>query len=133
MSISYLDLTKDYDSYSISPKQYSTILRVLYNATYLSRDYSEKALQIMSHAQYNQGLLAGVPASTTVAQKFGESVDGSDPSTPEITLSNCGIVYYPAHPYILCVMTKGKNIDDLAHTIAAVSNLTWNEIAKFNK
>ncbi len=131
LGFSYLDVTQDYSTYTISAKQYSTILKALFNATYLSREYSEKALGIMAQARYSQGLVAGLPSGTVIAHKFGESVDGSNPITPEITLSDCGIVYYPNHPYILCVMTKGTNLASLTQTISAISHTTWDTVASY--
>ncbi len=124
----YLNLSENYSNYQISAKQYSIILRTLYNATYLSREYSEKALGILSQAKYSQGLVAGVPNGIPVAQKFGESIDSSNPQSLEITLSNCGIAYYPGDPYLLCVMTKGKSLDDLTRTIASISHTVWEEV-----
>ena len=44
----------------ITAHQISTLFRVLYNATYLSRDDSEKALQLMSQVSFTQGIVAGV-------------------------------------------------------------------------
>jgi beta-lactamase class A len=132
LGFSYLDVTQDYSTYTISAKQYSVILKALYNATYLSRAYSEKALQILSQAEYNQGLVAGVPGGVVVAQKFGESVNasstGASVGMPEITLSNCGIVYHPTHPYLICVMTEGKNLANLTQTISAISQATWDAV-----
>jgi beta-lactamase class A len=118
-------------NYTITAKQYSVLLRVLYNATYLSRQYSEKALQIMSQATYNEGLVAGVPKGTVVAQKFGEALDSSNPNSPEINLSNCGVIYHPTHPYILCVMTKGKSVDALTKAIASISGVVWNQVISY--
>jgi len=119
------------DNYTISAKQYSLLLRVLYNATYLSRDYSEKALKIMSQAQYNQGLVFGLPQGINVAQKFGENVDASNPQTPIISLSNCGVIYHQTHPYILCVMTKGTDLQVLQTVIADISKITWQEVNSY--
>jgi beta-lactamase class A len=120
------------DNYVISAKQYALLLRVLYNATYLSRDYSEQALKIMSQAKYSQGLVAGVPKGTVVAQKFGENVDASSNSdSPVISLSNCGVVYHPTHPYILCVMTKGTDINILTKTVASISGVVWNQVSSY--
>jgi beta-lactamase class A len=116
------------DNYSISAKQYSLLLRVLYNATYLDRQYSEEALNIMSQAEFNQGLVAGVPQGTKAAQKFGESVDASNTAVPVISLSNCGIVYHTTHPYILCVMTKGADLNSLSGAIASISKIVWSEV-----
>jgi beta-lactamase class A len=119
-------------NYTITAKQYSILLRVLYNATYLGRQYSEKALQIMSKAAYSQGLVAGVPQGNPVAQKFGEALDATNPSKPEINLSNCGIIYHPTHPYILCVMTKGWDINALTQTIASISKVVWTEVSAYS-
>jgi Beta-lactamase enzyme family len=118
-------------NYTITAKQYAVLLRVLYGATYLGRQYSEKALQIMSQATYNQGLVAGVPKGTAVSQKFGEALDSSNPTSPEINLSDCGIIYHPTHPYILCVMTKGKDINALTQTISSISNVVWNQVVSY--
>jgi hypothetical protein len=82
----------------------------------------------MSEATYNQGLVAGVPKNIAVAQKFGEALDSSNPNSPEINLSNCGIIYHPTHPYILCVMTKGKDINALTQTIASISSVVWSQV-----
>jgi len=133
LGLPYLDTTQNYDTYSITPKEYSVILRELYNATYLDRQYSEQALLIMSHAEYAQGLVAGVPSGTTVAQKFGEAVSGGATGLAplEITLSNCGIIYYSSHPYILCVMTQGKALNNLTNTIASISHLVWVDVGKY--
>lgn len=118
-------------NFVISAKQYSLLLRVLYNATYLSRSYSEKALKILSQADFKDGIVAGVPNGTVVAQKFGENVDSSNASALEITLSNCGIVYHSTDPYILCVMTKGKDLSVLEKAIVSVSQTTWNTVNSY--
>ena len=119
-------------AYTISAKQYSVLLRILYNATYLDRADSEKALEIMSKATYNQGLVAGVPQGTLVAQKFGEAIDAVDPQQANIDLSDCGIVYQKTNPYILCVMTKGKTIDALTKTIATISKTVWDTVQSYS-
>ena len=60
----------------------------------------------MSHAEFKEGLVDGAPKGTVVAQKFGENINDTNPETLEISLSNCGIIYHPLHPYVLCIMTK---------------------------
>ncbi len=118
------------DNYLITPKQFSLLLRVLYNGNYLSRQYSELALQIMSQAKYNEGLVSGLPTGTTVAQKFGENISTAEDSLT-ITLSNCGIIYHPGHPYILCVMTKGSDLSGLTKTIVSISRAVWEEVDSY--
>ncbi len=90
----------------MSPKTYSMFLRVLYGSTYLTRANSEKALSLMSQSSFANGLRAGVPAQTVVAEKFGERAATGQPSE----LHDCGIVYNNnENAYILCVMTRGSD------------------------
>lgn len=119
--------TEDY----LSIKDYVNFFRVLYNATYLNRDLSEKALNILSQAAFKQGIVAGVPTSTVVAQKFGEqkvpsTLDGHN----SLQLHDCGVVYYTKHPYMLCIMTKGSDATKLANVIKELSAITFQEVER---
>jgi beta-lactamase class A len=110
-----------------SAKNYSLTLRILYNGTFLSRDFSNESLRILSQSRFKNGIAAGVPQNVIVANKFGErsKVDGSDGE-----LHDCGIVYYTSKPYVLCVMTKGKNFDDLTEVIKGLSLICYEEAVK---
>lgn len=114
----------------ISVKQYSTFLRILFNASYDSADSSEQILKAMSQTTFTQGLRAGVPNNVVVSHKFGEAVD---PDTKEDELHDCGIIYYPNKPYLLCVSVRGNDYDDMAATIAAISQTTYQEVDSFVK
>src|ERR1035437_4003770 len=72
-------------------QEYSTLFRVLYYSTYLNKDYSEKSLELLSKAEFKQGLVATLPKNIAVAHKFGER----EVSTGVHQLHDCGIVYYP--------------------------------------
>jgi beta-lactamase class A len=111
---------------SISPRLYATFLRVLYNATYLSREYSERALVLLSQSSFKVGLVAGLPAGTKIAHKYGERSYGqADEVYGERELHDCGIVYSKAGDYVICVMTKGYDLDKLASAIADISRTTY--------
>lgn len=113
--------------YVISVKDYSLFLRILYNATYLNRAMSEKALQLLSQATFKDGLVAGVPQGTVVAHKYGEHVTpDSKGNIAEVQLHDCGFVY-AQNPYLLCVMTKGTNLDDLKGVIKDISSLVYQQ------
>ncbi|MDB5190306.1 MAG: hypothetical protein JWN49_632 [Parcubacteria group bacterium] len=116
----------------ISPQQYSHLFRILYNGSYLNAADSEKALQLLTTTDFTNGLVAGVPEGTTVAHKFGESIyppqTASDPASGTPGLNDCGIIYYPDHPYFLCVMTKGKDFPTLANVIKDISAITWQQV-----
>ena len=109
---------------SLTVKQYSVFFRILFNASYLSREDSEKALELLSESTFNDGLRAGVPTTIPIAHKFGER-QFSDQLQQ---LHDCGIVYYPMHPYLLCVMTRGSSISDLTQAIADTSRFVYDKI-----
>lgn len=102
----------------ITVRSYASLFRVLYNASYLSRDMSERALELLSSTSYNDGLRAGIGDGVIVASKFG--IRGNQ-NNADRQLHDCGIVYYPNHPYLICVMTRGSEIGELATTIANIS------------
>ncbi len=112
-------------TYQISVKNYASFFRILFNASYLKPELSNLALSILNEVEFKNGLISGVPATIKVAHKFGERN-----SYDQKQLHDCGIVYYPNHPYLLCVMTRGNNLDILAKTIADISRLVYQEIYK---
>ncbi|MFZ1075698.1 MAG: serine hydrolase [Minisyncoccia bacterium] len=104
-------------------QNYASFFRTLYNATYLNRDDSEFVLDALSQSTFTQGLVAGVPNGVPVSHKFGErELDTVN------QLHDCGIVYAPTSPYLLCVMTRGDNYDDLASAIASISRTVYNSV-----
>jgi beta-lactamase class A len=120
----------DNASYTISAKDYSLFFRVLYNATYLNDTDSEKALSILSQVTFASGLVAGLPSGTVVAHKYGEYVNGNNDHVDSIELHDCGIIYSKKSPYLLCVMTKGQNLNGLQDVIASISKLVYTDIYK---
>lgn len=115
----------------VTAEAFSYFFRVLYNATYLNRELSEKALQILSRVDFKEGLVADIPAQVTVAHKFG--LQGN--STTDIAsreLHDCGIVYRERGDYLLCVMTKSSSTRTNAeNTIKAISNAVYGEVASW--
>lgn len=112
----------------ISPKSYSIFFRVLFNSTYLSRANSEKALELLSQSEFKDGLVAGVPEGVIVAHKFGE-YKGTDTFGNKFQeLHDCGIIYLPKSPYLLCVMTHGKDISQLEQAIADISKTIYEAV-----
>ena len=88
---------------------------------------SEKALQMLSHSEIPTEIAAGLPTTTWHAQKFGEmdltNVNQAADNRKE--LHSCGIIYFPKHPYTLCIMTKGTNFAKLATTLKDITALTY--------
>ncbi|MGB7957754.1 MAG: serine hydrolase [Minisyncoccia bacterium] len=109
---------------------YAFFFRVLYNATYLSHADSEKALDILSETTFNDGIVAGVPAGTTVAHKFGlVSVAPNGTTVTARELHDCGIVYPKEQdPYLLCVMTRSTgSLQGVEQAIADISRSVYKQ------
>lgn len=106
-------------------QNYALFFRVLFNASYISEAMSQKALEILTTISFDKGLVRGVPADIKVAHKFGERTY-TDDNTKQ--LHDCGIIYYPNNPYLLCIMSKGENFDSLASVIETLSKNVWDEM-----
>ncbi|OGH93029.1 MAG: hypothetical protein A2563_04600 [Candidatus Magasanikbacteria bacterium RIFOXYD1_FULL_40_23] len=106
--------------YLTSVRNYGSFFRILFNASYLSNKYSEKSLRLLSEVTFDKALRVGVPQHVQVAHKFGERTDGGKKQ-----LHDCGIIYVPDKPYLLCVMTRGYSFDTLASIIAQVSRIVY--------
>lgn len=103
---------------ALSVREYSMLFRVLYNASYLDEEHSEKALELLAESEYDNGIKKPIPNDIKVANKFGER---HILNTDTYQLHDCGIIYFPNRPYLLCVMTRGENMDILAKEIQDVS------------
>lgn len=123
----------------MSVKMYSRIWRALYDGTYISQTLSNQALDLLSHTTFTEGLVAGVPAGTTVSHKFGErtiniqSTSGNAVTSQTRELHDCGIVYAPNNPYFICVMTKGNDFTVLQKIISDLSAIAWKQVASESK
>jgi beta-lactamase class A len=109
--------------FKMSIPQYASFFRVLYNASYLNRKMSEKALALLARDTFKSGLNAGVPSNIEVSHKWGYRDMGQIKQ-----LHDCGIVYYPKHPYLLCVMTAGNSFEYLDDAIKEISAVVYKEV-----
>lgn len=110
----------------LTVKAYSSFFRMLFNASYLSKQMSHKALALLAETDFKEGIVAGVPSTVVVAQKFGERTLNDKPGVKQ--LHDCGIVYYPDHPYLLCIMSRGTDFTTLDDIIRDVSRLAYEEV-----
>jgi beta-lactamase class A len=112
----------------VSVHGYASLFRQLYNATYLTPELSELTLSWLARSEFKDGLVAGVPAGTVVAHKFGERMEGPGGGEPLVELHDCGIVYYPQNPYSLCVMTRGTELRELLELVQEISSRVYREV-----
>jgi beta-lactamase class A len=111
--------------YRSDVKTIASQYRMLYDASYLTPKDSEHALKLLSQTKFTKGLAAGVPHTTRVSDKFGERTADDGVSKQ---IHDCGIVYAPNNPYVLCVMTRGSDPDVLASVIADISHLVYAKV-----
>ena len=104
----------------LNARNYAAILKALYFAAVLTRDDSQKILDYLSNTDFNDKLVAGVPAGVKVAHKIGVI----DPDS----YRDCGIVYVPNRPYIICMVSKGT--EQLAQVrMKEVSQLIYDNVS----
>lgn len=108
--------------YLMTASGYSRFFRVLYNATYLSKENSELALNLLSQGEFKDGIIKGIPDGTVVAHKFGEYGEGNIKDPNNNQLHETGIFYYKGDPYLLTVMTKGSSLNSLTQTLSDISS-----------
>lgn len=109
----------------LSVKDYASFFRILFNSSYLNKTMSEKALKLLNQVEFDKALVAGLPSTITISHKFGER---EFLATGEKQLHDCGIIYLPNKPYLLCVMTRGKDISLLANAISQISSLIYRQL-----
>ena len=120
---------------SMTTKDVSYFFRVLYNATYLKDNLSDTALEILSQTDYHNGIVAGVPKDVKVSHKFGlETFTDFSGKAENRELNDCGIVYHPVHPYIICVMTKtSSSLQTTENVIKNISSMVYNQVDNYSK
>ena len=88
----------------LSPKSYSSILRNLYLASFNDKYYSNQILDHLANTDFNDKLPSGVPEGVKVSHKIGVFNFNTDEG--EDVYSDCGIIYAPNRPFVLCIMSE---------------------------
>lgn len=89
----------------VSAKEYSRLFRMLYTASYLDREHSQKILEYLNESTFGLFLKAGVPKEIIFPHKYGENIAYS-------VYADSGIVYLPNRPYLISVMVQGNPKED---------------------
>jgi beta-lactamase class A len=98
-----IDLNADNNGALLSAKSYSSILKALYFSAVLNKDNSSLILDKLTKTKFPDKLVAGIPSDVIVAHKIG---DYNDDKGNEAFM-DCGIVYVPRRPYMLCMLSVG--------------------------
>jgi beta-lactamase class A len=115
----------------IDARSYANIFRTLYQSSYLTPEFSQKALEILSSTVIKEGARAGVPSGVKIAHKFGlrRETDQSGAVT-SLKFHDCGIVYPPGHPYLFCILTEGSDEQHLSSIIATLSSAIYQSFSE---
>lgn len=107
-----------------TPVEIARVFRLLYNASYLSVANSQYALELLERSEFERGLKLQLPSDTAVAHKFGfrEESGGT-------LFHDCGIVYHPQTPYLLCVMTEGPATVDRYEFVQQLSRRIYDAVS----
>lgn len=131
----YKDLGLDIDPAdeedAMSLNAYASFYRALYDASYLSRKMSDKAIRYLSKTSFREGIVAGVPPNVTVASRFGDfPVDGSGEGhlSGLTQLHEIGIIFHPARPYLLGIITRGSDFTAQIRVFRDISSFVYREI-----
>ena len=105
-------------------KAYSTFINAIYNASNLSPEYADYAADLLRECSYKEGFYKGFPADTPMWHKFGQWKSGNH----DHELHESGLVYIKGKPYLITIMTKGKDTGKLAEAIRAFCKKIHDEI-----
>ncbi|MGB3019585.1 MAG: serine hydrolase [Microgenomates group bacterium] len=122
-----LDIPKTRNELSnpvVTSKNYSSILRCLYLSCYLTKEGSNHLLEHLTKTEFHDKLPAGVPNSIPIAHKIGVAEGKNNDKN---IYTDCGIVYYPKRPYILCLMIQ-SNEEEARTVMKDISKITYNFI-----
>ena len=101
-------------------RNYSSILKALYYSAVLTKVDSQEILSHLTHSPFNDKLAAGVPKDVVVAHKIGV-ID-------EQSYRDCGIIYVPSRPYILCMISNGTE-KQAQERISIISKLVFDYVS----
>jgi hypothetical protein len=86
----------------------------------LGIESSEFALNLLSQSTFKDGIVSALPFGIVVAHKFGEQGDANSKQ-----LHDMAIIYTGDHPYLITIMTKGKEMKELSRIIGSISTLIY--------
>lgn len=117
-------------NYQISAKDYSVFLNVIYNGGYITIRNAEYACELLNECDFNEGMQSGLPGNINIIHKFGEWGDRNNRSIHQ--LSESGIIYLDNSPYLLTIMTQGKEVAKLPSVLSNVSKTVYDFLKSDN-
>lgn len=120
---------KAVNNFQISTADYALFFRMLYSSTFINEEHSEELLSTLTKTDFPYGITQNIPSKVAIAHKWGVyNFPKSEDGTALQELHDCGIVYQPEKPYLICIMTKGTNQEALSKFIAEVSRIIYEDM-----
>ena len=108
----------------LTARSYSSILKALYFSSLLKKDNSQLVLNYMTQTKFSDKLPAGIPGNIQVAHKVGIYQNQ--------LFTDCGIVYIPRRPYLLCMVSNSDDVTARERMIT-VSKTVYDYVANADK
>jgi len=128
----YVNYDPDKKEDALTLNAYASYFRVLFNASYLNEELSEKALRYLARAVFRDGMAAGIPHDVGLASKAGErtiATHAADGTPAEVLqLHEFGIIYHPERPFLLGITARGDDFPSLARIIRDITSLVYAEV-----
>lgn len=106
----------------LTAQDYSTLFRVLYNASYLNKHQSNYILELLTKTSFKNGIRSAIDGRVIpIASKFGYKKGLSN-----VQLHESSIVYLASQPFLITVMTEGEDTDELAMIIRTITEIAYN-------
>lgn len=127
IALDFTNSTNGTQQIDVSSRSYSSILKCLYFSCFNTPVDSTQIIDYLVGSAEKNRLAAGVPSDIKVAHKVGSGGVGAQ--------SDCGIIYYPQKPYLVCLMFFGISHGGQDNTatdpyFAHVSQLIYDYINK---
>lgn len=116
---------------SLSLRSHATFFRILFNASYLNKDASERLLAFLSRSVHRSGIASGIPPGIAVANDYDVQMDGIGGTSTAV--SECGIVYYPNSPYLLCATSEGASKESNEAAQREISQFVFSEVDRHQR
>jgi len=124
-----IDYEEAPDGFKMSLGTYSWFFENLYYKSLHNDTMARKALSYLAAEDFPQGMHAAVPASIVVESKFGEKIlKDENGNVKSVQLHEVGIVLDGNHPFLLGIMTSGKDLTKLEKVIQNITKDIYEEI-----
>lgn len=110
--------------YLTTPRQYSRLFKTLYYSSYLEPVHSQAILDLLTDTKVESLLSSKLPWEVQVSHKYGERLDA---------LHDCGVVYHPINPYLICLMSSNVDLLQAQDLIGKMSLDVYNFVEENSK